>query len=326
MRLSGPASASVSQTVSTDGQSQQKTGTCADNAGNTNSSTNGDVNIDRANPTIAFNSQTPAANTNGWNNTDVTVKWDCADALSGPVSAFVTDLRSAEGTANASGTCTDKAGNSASATREVKIDKTNPVVTCPAPPTFLASKLPLDITATVTDGLSGATSPTATGSATNPSGGTVSITGSDLAGNTKTVQCAYHVGNANFYAPVDKAPIMNVAKLGRVVPVKMTFTYDGTPITGTGPVYVGAVSQISCTEESTASDTIDVYAAGASNTGNLFRWDTSASQWIYNFDTSAFTMKAGNCYRISAYYGGTVTAGTGAGGVRVGYFLMQTTK
>jgi large repetitive protein len=301
------------------------TGTCTDNAGNSSSSTNGDVNIDSVNPTITFHSQVPVANANGWNNTDVTVNWDCGDALSGPVNASVSDVRSAEGTADASGTCVDLAGNSASATRQVKIDKTDPVVTCPAVPTFLQSQLPQTITATVSDALSLAASPTASGTANNPSGGTVSITGMDRAGNSKTVQCAYHVGNTTFLAPVDKAPTMNIAKLGRVVPVKVNLVYDGAAVTTTGTVYVGGLTNVNCST-GTAGDDIEVYAAGASNTGNLFRWDSTGPFWIYNFDTSAFKMNAGNCYRINVYYGGTVSNGNASGGTLVGYFLMQTTK
>jgi hypothetical protein len=323
--LSGPASASVSDLVSTEGSNLSSTGTCHDNAGNNASDTQTGIKIDKTNPTITFNSQTPAANVNGWNNTDVTVKWDCADTLSGPAASFVTDLRSAEGTANASGACTDKAGNSASATREVKIDKTDPVVTCPAVPTFLQSQLPQTITAGVSDGLSGVVSATASGTANNPSGGTVSVTGQDKAGNTKMVSCTYHVGSTTFLAPVDKAPTMNIAKLGRVVPVKVNLTYDGGAVTSTGTLYVGGLTNVDCST-GTAGDDIEVYAAGASNTGNLFRWDSSGPFWIYNFDTSAFKMNAGNCYRINIYYGGVVSGGNASGGALVGYFLLRTTK
>jgi hypothetical protein len=318
--LSGPASAFVTDVRSAEGTANAS-GTCTDNAGNSASATR-EVKIDKTDPTITFDSQTPAANANGWNNTDVTVKWLCADTLSGPLNAFVTDLRSAEGAANASGTCTDKAGNTKSATREVKIDKTDPVVTCPAVPTFLQSQLPQTITASVTDALSQPVSTTAIGTADSPSGGTVSVTGQDKAGNSKTVSCTYHVGNTTFLAPVDKAPIMNLAKLGRVVPVKTNLVYDGAAVTGTGTVYVGGVSKVDCAS-GTGGDEIEVYAAGASNTGNLFRWD-GGGFWMYNFDTSAFKMILGNCYRINVFYGGSAIGGTASGGALVGYFLLQT--
>src|SRR5439155_8281110 len=111
---------------------QDVSGNVSDSAGNSASSNTINVKVDKTDPTITFDSQTPVADGDGWNKTDVTVKWNCADSLSGPVADFVTDLRTLEGTANASGTCTDKAGNFASATREVKIDKTDPTITADA--------------------------------------------------------------------------------------------------------------------------------------------------------------------------------------------------
>ena len=43
----------------------------------------------------------------------------------------------------------------------------------------------------------------------------------------------------------------------------------------------------------------------ASSAGsNLFRWDSSAGQWIYNLDTKAppgMTMTIGSCYRLDVY-------------------------
>src|SRR5206468_3097189 len=128
--LSGPVADVVTDLRTVEGTANAS-GTCTDKAGNFASATR-EVKIDKTDPTITFDSQTPVANVDGWNKTDVTVKWNCADSLSGPVADFVTDLRTLEGTANASGTCTDKAGNFASATREVKIDKTDPTITASA--------------------------------------------------------------------------------------------------------------------------------------------------------------------------------------------------
>ncbi len=73
----------------------------------------------------------------------------------------------------------------------------------------------------------------------------------------------------------------------------------------------------------TAGDDIEVYAAGASNTGNLFRWDSSGPFWIYNLDTSALKMNVGNCYRINVYYGGVRERWERRGGALVGYFLLR---
>src|SRR5688500_2678006 len=49
---SGPASASVSQTISTEGTNQSATGTCLDLAGNSASNTQSGFNIDKTNPTL----------------------------------------------------------------------------------------------------------------------------------------------------------------------------------------------------------------------------------------------------------------------------------
>jgi hypothetical protein len=52
--LSGPVSASVSQTVSTEGANQSATGTCQDLAGNTASDTQSGINIDKTAPTLSL--------------------------------------------------------------------------------------------------------------------------------------------------------------------------------------------------------------------------------------------------------------------------------
>jgi len=47
---------------------------------------------------------------------------------------------------------------------------------------------------------------------------------------------------------------------------------------------------------------------------------------MYNLDTSAFAMKANACYRVSVFYGGTVTGDRATGGVLAGWFFVQTKK
>jgi hypothetical protein len=302
------------------------------------------VKRDATAPTITNQGVTPGSpnGSSGWYVTAVSNAFKASDSTSGlsgacaaafPLSAgdhvknVSTLAQEGSSVKVQSGTCADAAGNVASSidSAAFKIDLTNPVVVCPAVPTFLSSQLPATITAAVTDSPSGAASATATGTANNPSGGTVSITGQDIAGRSTTVSCAYHVGNTTFLSPVDKAPTMNIAKLGRVVPVKVNLTYDGGAVTSTGTLYVGGLTNVDCAT-GTSGDDIEVYAAGASNTGNLFRWDSSGPFWIYNFDTSAFKMNVGNCYRINVYYGGVVSGGNASGGALVGYFLLRTTK
>ena len=126
-------------TVTSEGADQSVTnsGACVDNAGNAASSTSvGDINIDKTNPQIT-GSRDPGANANGWNNTDVTVSFTCAD--SGDVQSGIAtdtvagDTVTSEGTdqsATNSGVCVDNAGNVAlSATvSDINIDKTAPQI------------------------------------------------------------------------------------------------------------------------------------------------------------------------------------------------------
>jgi hypothetical protein len=159
--------------------------------------------------------------------------------------------------------------------------------------------------------------------------GTCSITAHKAAdANYNAADSAAHsvtIAKVTFMAPVDTAPIMNIAKLGRVVPVKASVFLNGIAQTA-GTIYISGFSQVDCATGAT-TDTIDQYAAaGSSNTGNLFRWDAGGQFWIYNFDTSAFAMKQGNCYRINVNFGGVVSGTTASGGSLAGYFLLQTTK
>src|SRR5438876_2210388 len=125
------ASAQVSDTKSSDGAGQTANGTCADKAGNTKSASLGWFPTRRSSDLITFASRLPAANSDGWNNSDVTVKWDCADALSGPASAQVSDTKSTGGKGQtANGTCADKAGNTKSASLGgINIDTVAPSIT-----------------------------------------------------------------------------------------------------------------------------------------------------------------------------------------------------
>lgn len=145
---------------------------------------------DTSNPIITFVSRTPAANGLGWNNSNVTVTWSCADAQSGAVSSTVSQTVTTEG-ANQSvtGICTNKAGRTSTNTQTgIKIDKT-------APGIAFTSKSPAangngwnngDVTVTwsCTDTFSGTVSPT-TSQTISTEGSNQSTNGTcmDLAGN-----------------------------------------------------------------------------------------------------------------------------------------------
>ncbi len=133
--LSGIAFCTAPVTVGAEGASQSASGTCTDNAGNTSATASSTgINIDKTAPVITFAGQAPAPNSAGWNNSSVTVNWNCTDALSGVVSTSTAQALSSEGSSQpATGTCSDLAGNSASDTYGgVNIDKTAPSVSCGA--------------------------------------------------------------------------------------------------------------------------------------------------------------------------------------------------
>jgi hypothetical protein len=128
-----------SQTFTADGE-HTASSDCSDNAGNLVSKEFG-VKVDKTPPTIVA-TQSPEPNGNGWNNTDVTVSYECDDALSGlnPIygdsvtGCWPDDHASAEGlTQFTNRAIFDRAGNMASVSPEVRIDKTKPTSSATSP-------------------------------------------------------------------------------------------------------------------------------------------------------------------------------------------------
>src|SRR3954454_1737816 len=98
------------------------------------------VTIDGTPPTITAG-QNPQANSNGWNNSDVTVTFTCEDAQSGIKSCLADGSTTASKTVTAdgkgqtvTGTATDNAGNTAGATAHVSVDKSKPTITATRDP------------------------------------------------------------------------------------------------------------------------------------------------------------------------------------------------
>jgi hypothetical protein len=109
-----------------EGASLVHTFTVSDLAGNSASADISNVNIDKTLPIISAVAD-PAPNANGWNNTNVTVSFNASDALSGidTLSGPVTLTNEGAGQV-VNGTATDRAGNTASVSRSINIDKTVP--------------------------------------------------------------------------------------------------------------------------------------------------------------------------------------------------------
>ncbi|HEY6968322.1 MAG TPA: hypothetical protein VJA94_03890 [Candidatus Angelobacter sp.] len=114
------------------------------------------VGIDNDPPTIQA-TVFPAPNAAGWNNSNVTVTFVCNDATSGVASCPSPTTVTTEGANQpVSGTATDAAGNSASTSVALNIDKTPPVIsiTSPANGATLTSAS-TTVTGVVSDILSG---------------------------------------------------------------------------------------------------------------------------------------------------------------------------
>ncbi len=157
--ISGIASCSPDQPVTAEGTGLSATGTAVDNAGNSQDGTINGINIDRSAPVITP-SRVPAANAAGWNNAAVTVSYECSDTLSGVESCSTPETLSSEGAAqSATGTATDQADNSASATLGgISIDFGLPTITgsaAPAPNVHGWNNTPVTVSFDCADGLSG---------------------------------------------------------------------------------------------------------------------------------------------------------------------------
>jgi hypothetical protein len=198
-----------------------------------------DVPTDTTAP-VAGPTASPAANANGWNNTDVTVSWNWADETGGSgvnaAACTTTSTTAGEGEdLSLSASCADRAGNTGSAGPLLfDVDMTAPTVSCLPASYVLGGDHTADVTATVTDGLSQpAASPagsevTAADLAT-PGVKSIDVTGADRADNTTTVACSYTVGYrfGGFTEPVPQSSY----KRGSTIPVKFQLTdASGTTI------------------------------------------------------------------------------------------------
>ncbi|MEW5975999.1 MAG: kelch repeat-containing protein [Acidobacteriota bacterium] len=157
--LSGlaPGSPPDNTVVSAEGANQSVNGTCSDRAGNTATNNIGGISIDKTLP-VAAAFRAPLANAYGWNNTDVTVTFSGSDGLSGIAGCTPASVLSSEGMGqSASGTCTDKAGNTGSPATQggINIDKTAPAL----PANVLANPAAINTQGTLTAIVSDSPSP-----------------------------------------------------------------------------------------------------------------------------------------------------------------------
>lgn len=201
------------ESKSVDGEgSREAYPTATDNAGN-QSSTQVVVLIDTLVPTIS-GAASPPANAAGWNNTDVTVTFTCADSVipglprhaSGIASCTSPQLLTSEGIGQeVEGTASDRADNMATTTvGGIKIDKTPPTVILTTPPggmVYVQNEIVL-AEWNASDGLSGIDSANGNVASGQPidtagaGGHSFEVVATDIAGNTSEVSHNYTVFSA----------------------------------------------------------------------------------------------------------------------------------
>jgi len=263
-----------------------------DKAGNIEAAHSLTIEIDLTPPTIS-SSQSPLANAAGWNKSDVTVTFTCSDGLSGVDTCTAPIVVSTEGAGQVeTGTAIDKAGNTASATRTISLDKTPPVLTMPA----LAASYLLNSTLTLNFGASDALSgmatmqatlngaPVANGSTvtlTHLATNTFTLTATDVAGNTSTQTATFAVvyNFIGFLPPIPNDGT-GLFKLGSTVPVKFQLTDANGTVISTAVAHL-TVQMIS--GNTLVGTPIDATASGNSDVGDLFRF--SAPQYVFNWST-----------------------------------------
>lgn len=156
--------------------------------------------LDTTKPTIT-GVAAPAPNAEGWNSTDVTVTFTCADLESGVATCTDPITLTTEGAGQSvTGTAVDIAGNSATVTVSgINIDKTAPTIDVDGDRTYTADET-VTLTCTAADNLSGLTSdpcaePLVSAPAYTFAPGThdVTVIATDKAGNTTTFKATFTV-------------------------------------------------------------------------------------------------------------------------------------
>ncbi|WP_404383573.1 PxKF domain-containing protein [Knoellia locipacati] len=294
---SGVASVTAPVTVSTETSGRVVTGTAKDVVGNigTDSVT---VLLDKSQPTISGSVTSGTKTASGWYSGPVTVTFTCADALSGVATCPDPVVLTANGTNSATGTVTDRAGNTATASvGGIRIDQEKPALTTAdvnvAGATFTLGQVPAASCA-AKDDFAGLASCVVTVTGGNASGvGTFfyTATATDLVGNTSTVTGTFRVVYRfdGFLQPINDTAHQvgtstSVFKAGSMVPAKLQLKKaDGTVVQATtAPVWLTPVkgsSMIAPVDES-------VYSA-SSDSGTTYRYDATTGQYQYNWKTGS---------------------------------------
>jgi pectin methylesterase-like acyl-CoA thioesterase len=294
---SGPADAG-SHTFDTEGTNQSFNVEVADLAGNKATQTIEGVNIDKTAPAVSATRETPA-NAAGWNNTDVTVNYSAADALSGLAAGSPAAGAHTVGTEGANQshtfTVTDLAGNTGSATvGGINIDKTAPQITAVVPDgaAFTLNQPATVQGVTAIDLLSGvaATAPAAGTALDTSTLGAKSFTAEaiDFAGNRATRTATYTVGFA-FQLLFDNT---QVKKAGSTIPVKVKLVDFGGNNVSSASLLLKAQGVVNVSTQTN----VPAQDSGNANPDGNFRFDPTLDGGLggYTFNLSTKGYAPGN--------------------------------
>ncbi|MFL0270042.1 Ig-like domain-containing protein [Candidatus Clostridium radicumherbarum] len=249
-------------------------------------------------PPVITGAPTTSPNTANWYNSDVKVHFTASDALSGIASVTPDQTISTEGrNKSVTGTATDKAGNSASYTVSgINIDKTAPTINVEDGGTYTLNQV---VAWTSSDELSGLATPSSGTIDTSKVGlRTQLIIARDNAGNTieKTISYTVKYAFGGILQPINPNGT-SLFKLGSTVPVK----FQLKDATGNYVSTAAATLSIARMTDSVAGTDEEVVSTSAATTGNAFRYDSTANQYIFNLSTK--NLEKGT-YKLTINFGG----------------------
>lgn len=283
----------------------------ADNAGTTvtcsatseggTSSESVTIRIDATPPDI-YGSASPAPNSAGWNNTDVTVSFTCHDDMSGVNYCEGDWIFREEGAGQGVyGRAVDWAWNYGNwGVWPINIDKTHPTVSLFGGPAngsnYYFGSVPAAPKCSASDALSGlAGSCSVSGYSTAVGSHTVTASATDKAGNSASASATYTVlpwSLIGFYAPVEMNDVYNVVRSGSPVPLKFEVFAGRKELSDTSVVKSFTSALVAC--PAGTGDAMEETASAKG--GTALRYDKTTGQFIYNWQAPR---QAGACYRVT---------------------------